>query len=55
VGVVRKQCFVADFQNDHVILIGEKRKFSISRGSGILELDGTRCEFKTDRDGTFAA
>jgi hypothetical protein len=46
---VKIQNFVTRFQNDRVILIGKKRRISISSSLCILELDRKRNEFKTER------
>jgi hypothetical protein len=44
-----EHAFVTGFQNDHAILIGERRECRYANGLGILELDGKRCELKTER------
>jgi hypothetical protein len=43
---MKKHNFVTGFQNDHVILIGERRENRYVNGLGILELDRERYELK---------
>jgi hypothetical protein len=47
--------YVSGFQNEHAILVGEKRKSSIYPGLGIRELDGKRYELKTEKGIELAA